>query len=182
MKQATLEKLQQAAREDAVRLLYLDEAGFHGSPPVQRSWSPRGLPHQVDPNPHCRRSVIGALDFGENTLIHAAHAGTIKAQDVECFIDSVLATGNGLPTVIVLDNASIHHGISDATRQRWLLEHKVILFYLPAYSPELNMIEIVWRHLKYRWRRALTWTRETIDAELAALLSRYGPDFQINFS
>src|ERR1700735_291854 len=182
MKQATLEKLQQAAREDAVRLLYLDEAGFHGSPPVQRSWSPRGLPHQVEPNPHCRRSVIGALDFGENTLIHAAHAGTIKAQDVECFIDSVLATGNGLPTVIVLDNASIHHGISDATRQRWLLEHKVILFYLPAYSPELNMIESVWRHLKYRWRRALTWTRETINAELAALLSRYGPDFQINFS
>jgi hypothetical protein len=51
MKQATLEKLQQAAREDAVRLLYLDEAGFHGSPPVQRSWSPRGLPHQVEPNP-----------------------------------------------------------------------------------------------------------------------------------
>jgi transposase len=94
----------------------------------------------------------------------------------------VLATGNGLPMVIVLDNASIHHGISDATRQRWLLEHKVILFYLPAYSPELNMIEIVWRHLKYRWRRALTWTRETIDAELAALLSRYGPYFQINFS
>jgi hypothetical protein len=44
------------------------------------------------------------------------------------------------------------------------------------------MIEIVWGPLKHRWRRALTWTRETIDAELAALLSRYGPDFQINFS
>ena len=143
MKQATLEKLRQAAREDAVRLLYLDEAGFHGSPPVQRSWSPRGLPHQVEPNHHCRRSVIGVLDFGKNTLIHAAHAGTIKAADVECFIDSVLASASALPTVIVLDNASIHHGISDATRQRWLLEHKVILFYLPAYSPELNMIEIV---------------------------------------
>jgi hypothetical protein len=58
------------------------------------------------------------MDFGENTLIHAAHAGTIKAQDVECFIDSVLVTGNGLPTVIVLDNARIHHGINDTTRQR----------------------------------------------------------------
>ncbi|CAB3774255.1 IS630 family transposase [Paraburkholderia humisilvae] len=149
MKHATLDKLQQAAREHAVRLLYLDEAGFHASPPVQRSWSPRGLPHRVEPNPHCRRSVIGALDFGGNALIHASHSGTIKAPDVECFIDGVLATGNGLPTVIVLDNASIHHSISDATRQRWLLQHKVILFYLPAYSPELNMIEIVWRHLKY---------------------------------
>jgi transposase len=182
MKQATLGKLQQAAREDAVRLLYLDEAGLHGSPPVQRSGSPRGLPHQVEPNPHCRRGVSGALDFGENTLIHSAHAGTIKTPDVERFIDGVPATGNGLPTVIVLDNASIHHGISEATRKSGLLEHKVILSYLPAYSPELNKIEIVWPHLKYRWRRALTWTRETIDAELAALPSRYRTDFQINFS
>jgi transposase len=182
MKQATLEKLQQAAREGAVRLLYLDEAGFHGSPPVQRSWSPRGLPHQVEPNHHCRRSVIGALDFGENTLIHAAHGGTIKAPNVERFIDGLLAGAASMPTVIVLDNASIHHGISEATRERWLLEHKTVLFYLPAYSPELNMIEIVWRHLKYRWRRALTWTRETIDAELEALLRRYGTDFQVNFS
>jgi hypothetical protein len=30
------------------------------------------LPHQVEPNLHCRRSVIGALDFGLNTLNHAA--------------------------------------------------------------------------------------------------------------
>jgi transposase len=82
----------------------------------------------------------------------------------------------------VLDNASIHHAIDEATRERWLLEHNALLFYLPAYSPELNMIEIVWRHLKYRWRRFVTWTRETIDAELAELLRGYGPDFQIDFS
>lgn len=67
MKQATLGKLQQAAREGAIRLRYLDEAGSCGSPPVQRSWSPRGLPHEIEPNTHCRRSVLGALDYGTNT-------------------------------------------------------------------------------------------------------------------
>jgi transposase len=159
MKQTTLAKLQQAAREDAVRLLYLDEAGFCGSPPVQRSWSPRGLPHEIEPNHHCRRSVIGALDFGSNTLLHAAHAGTIKGSHIERFIDDLLAAGDGRPTVIVLDNASIHHGIEEATRQRWLIDHRALLFYLPAYSPELNKIEIVWRQLKYRWRRFVTWTK-----------------------
>jgi transposase len=182
MKRTTLGKLQQAAREDAVRLLYLDEAGFHGSPPVQRSWSPRGLPHEIEPNHHCRRSVIGALDFGTNTLAHAAHSGTVKGPDIVRFIDGVLASSDGRPVVIVLDNASIHHAIDEATRERWLLEHNALLFYLPAYSPELNMIEIVWRHLKYRWRRFVTWTKETIDAELAELLRGYGPDFQIDFS
>lgn len=98
-----------------MRLLYLDEAGFCGSPPVQRSWSPRSLSHEIEPNRHCRRSVIGALDFGSNTLIHAAHTGTVKGPDVMRFIDSVLATSDGRPTVIVLDNASIHHAVDEVT-------------------------------------------------------------------
>ena len=59
---------------------------------------------------------------------------------------------------------------------------KALLFFLPPYSPELNMIEIVWRHLKYQWRRFVTWSKETIDAELAELLSGYGSKFQVNFS
>ncbi|WP_232467440.1 hypothetical protein [Burkholderia ubonensis] len=80
MKQTTLAKLQQAARLGVVRLLHFDEAGFCGSPSVQRSWSPRELPHEIEPNPHCRCSVIGALDFCSNTLVHAAHASTIKGR------------------------------------------------------------------------------------------------------
>ncbi|OJB42638.1 transposase [Burkholderia ubonensis] len=56
------------------------------------------------------------------------------------------------------------------------------MFYLPPYSPELNLIEIVWRHLKYRWRRFITWIKETIDAELADLLAAYGVKFQTSFA
>jgi transposase len=56
------------------------------------------------------------------------------------------------------------------------------LFYLPPYSPELNLIEIVWKQAKYHWRRFVTWTKETIDAEIAKLLDAYGSKFQIDFS
>jgi hypothetical protein len=28
----------------------------------------------------------------------------------------------------------------------WLLNHRLVLLYLPPYSPELNPIEIVWKH------------------------------------
>jgi hypothetical protein len=41
--------------------------------------------------------------------------------------------------VIALDNASIHHSIDQDTLDRWFLEHKAVLFYLPPYSPELNL-------------------------------------------
>ena len=48
--------------------------------------------------------------------------------------------------------------------------------------PELNLIEIVWKHFKYHWRRFVTWTTQTIDTELAELLGGYGTRFQVNFS
>ena len=182
MKRTTLEKLQLAARDGQCRLFYFDEAGFCGSPPVQRSWSPRGLPHAIEPNHHCRRNVVGALNFGENSFIHAASAKTVKGPDVVEFLDSLIRQGDGRPTVIVLDNASIHHSIDQDTLDRWFLEHKALLFYLPPYSPELNLIEIVWKHFKYHWRRFVTWTKETSDAELADLLGGYGTKFQISFS
>nr|WP_245623898.1 transposase [Paraburkholderia nodosa] len=117
---------------------------------------------------------MGALDFGKNSIIYPASARTVKGPDVVEFLDSLIRKGDGRPTVIVLDNASIHHSIDQDTLDRWFLEHKALPFYLPPYSPELNLIEIVWKHFKYHWRRFVTWTRETIDAELAELLGGYG--------
>jgi transposase len=38
--------------------------------------------------------------------------------------------------VVVLDNASIHHNIDQQTIDRWFLDHRMVLFYLPPYSPE----------------------------------------------
>src|SRR5260370_33883799 len=75
--------------------------------PVQRSRSPRGLPHCVAPNTHCKRSVLGALDFRENALIYAATAHSVKGPDVVQFLDTLIQQGDGRPTVIVPDNASI---------------------------------------------------------------------------
>jgi transposase len=182
MKQATLDKLQVAARDAQCRLLYLDEAGFCASPPVQRSWSPRDLPHAIEPNHHCRRNVVAALNFAENSFVYAASTRTVKGPDIVGFPDGLIGQGDGRPTVIVLDNASIHHSIDQATLDRWFMQHKALLFHLPPYSPELNLIEIVWKHFKNHWRRFATWTKETNDAELVKLLNGYGTKFQVNFS
>ena len=32
-----------------------------------------------------------------------------------------------------------------------MIEKRLILCYLPTYSPELNLIEILWRKVKYVW-------------------------------
>ncbi|WP_075583470.1 transposase [Caballeronia sordidicola] len=104
MKSATLDKLQCAARANAVRLVYFDEAGFAASPPVQRAWSPRGLPHRVEPRLHCRRLVLGALDFGTNALTHHVTISSIKDGTVIEFLEQIAQQGDERPSVVVLDN------------------------------------------------------------------------------
>ncbi|QFY42194.1 hypothetical protein F6R98_05735 [Candidatus Methylospira mobilis] len=42
-----------------------------------------------------------------------------------------------------MDNASIHHSIEQEITDRWLVDHRLVLLYLPPYSPELNLIEIL---------------------------------------
>ncbi len=98
------------------------------------------------------------------------------------FLEQVAKQGDERLTFLVLDNARIHHGIDAEIRERWLREHNMILVYLPAYSPELNLIEIVWKQAKYHWRRFITWTKDTMHDELDSLLGGYGSQFAINFS
>ncbi|MGL4351961.1 MAG: transposase, partial [Plesiomonas shigelloides] len=62
LKSNLLNKIKYSARDGLCRLFYVDEAGFCASPPVQYGWSARGNPHRIEPQSHCRRSVLGAID------------------------------------------------------------------------------------------------------------------------
>ena len=166
-------------------MFYYDEAGFSASPPVQRAWSPVGQTHPVTPAHHQRVSVMGALDFAGQRLYHQPVAGTVKRETFIAFIDDLLTripTSLSMPTFIVLDNAKIHHGLDDDITWRWMTQHKVFLCYLPPYSPELNMIEILWKQAKYHWREFVTWTKETLPEKVRELLDGYGSKFQISFT
>src|SRR5690242_7682951 len=56
------------------------------------------------------------------------------------------ASGNGN-----LPSARAHPPMAEKRRQ-WE-QQGLYLYYLPAYSPELNRIEILWKQAKYFWRR-----------------------------
>jgi transposase len=55
------------------------------------------------------------------------------------------------PTLVVMDNASIHtsHHFFDQV-ENWQ-KKGLFPYFLPTYSPELNAIEILWRKIKYEW-------------------------------
>ena len=86
-------------------------------------------------------------------------------------------------TVVVLDNASIHTSEAFEERLPFWKKHGLILKYLPPYSPELNLIEILWRHIKYRWLpfSAYQCLNALIEA-LENILSNVGSKYQITFA
>lgn len=54
-------------------------------------------------------------------------------------------------TVLVMDNSSIHTSNMMLEKEKEWLAKGLTLFFLPTYSPELNIIEILWRFIKYSW-------------------------------
>lgn len=182
--QAKLKRCQDAAREGKLSLFYLDESGFSTVPNVQRSWSPTGQPHMADAAaPRARVNVVGALDYASGTVWHDLHGKSVKRDAVVALIDRIAKREERMPlTLVVLDNARTHHNIDPGKLDESLVEHRLVLMYLPPYSPELNPIEVVWKHLKYHWRRFVTWSKEELFEQVQNLMEGIGSNFKISFT
>ena len=115
------------------------------------SWAPAGERKRVPyENPRGRRVNVLAVyaPYGpERELLMVARPRTLTAEDVIAFLLSLARPGR--PATVVLDNGSIHvsHQLKDALP--WLARKGIRWCYLPAYSPELNDIERVFRRIKH---------------------------------
>jgi len=54
-------------------------------------------------------------------------------------------------TSVFLDNSPRHRSRDFICHISTWVKRGLILKYLPPYSPELNLIEILWRFIKYQW-------------------------------
>ena len=86
-------------------------------------------------------------------------------------------------TVVVVDNASIPRSEECEDRVPYWKQHGLIITYLPPYSPEFNLIEILWRRIKYDWLpfSASACLHAMIEA-LDDILSQVGSKYQITFA
>jgi transposase len=68
---------------------------------------------------------------------------------IACF--DPLSTQMAKRRYVLLDNAPMHRSKACiAQMPRWVRKGFMVQ-YLPAYAPELNLIEILWRFIKYYW-------------------------------
>ena len=92
-----------------------------------------------------RYNVLGALDAVTHRLIRVTNHAYINAESVCALVRTVAEAGVGLPITLVLDNARYQKCAVVQTLAKSL---KIELLYLPGYSPNLNLIERLWRFLR----------------------------------
>jgi len=89
-------------------------------------------------------NVLGAVGYGTAKMITVINRGSIGSEQV-CQLLRKIHRRCRKPVTVVLDNASYHR----ANVVRDLAETLDIeLLFLPPYSPNLNLIERVWKLVK----------------------------------
>src|SRR5437763_5601037 len=92
-----------------------------------------------------RFNVLGALDAVSHRLVRVTNHSYINAESVCALLRAVAAAGTGLPITLVLDNARYQKCAVVIELAKQL---GIELLYLPSYSPNLNLIERLWKFVK----------------------------------
>jgi putative transposase len=149
--QQVLAGLKEKAEAGRLHLTYLDECGFSPSLPCGYSWTLAGQRKRVPYEyPQGRRvNALAAYEPYAATpwLGRQAFERTLTSDDLIAYLKSLPQTKE--PRVVVLDNASIHTSKVLKAARPGLAKLGIYLNYLPAYSPELNKIEGVFKQIKH---------------------------------
>ena len=127
----------------------MDESGFYLLPSRVRTWAPKGqTPTLTVPHTRDHLSVIAALTE-EGRLLTATRQGrSFDGVGVVAFLRHLLRQVPG-KLLVLWDGASIHRGKAvRALLQERQVARRLRLARLPAYAPELNPVEGIWRYLK----------------------------------
>lgn len=123
---------------------FLDSAHFVLAPVLGWLWCFTRLFIQA-PSGRQRFNVLGALHAVTHTVLTVTNCTYITSVQVCELLTQLAACAAGLPTTVVLDNARYQRcRLVEAHAARLGLE----LLFLPPYSPNLNLIERLWKFVK----------------------------------
>jgi transposase len=120
---------------------------IHRHPALTQMWAPVGKQPQVPaPGQNEKKVVYGGVDYKTGELIYTV-ADTKSGTEFRAFLVVLVARYAGRKILWVGDNGRFH--TTKAVRA-WLVAHRseIEIFWLPPYSPSLNLIERLWGHIK----------------------------------
>lgn len=134
--------------DEIQQILFADESMIRDYQAIHQTWFERGKQRIIKTfGKHRGIKLVGYLNY-ETGEIYCEEHESYDAEVFLSFLKNVLSNNDG-KTVMILDNARIHH----AKLLQPLLEEneeRLPLMFLPPYSPDLNLIEGLWKWLKER--------------------------------
>ena len=127
-------------------LIYQDEVEIHRLPSLARMWARVGSQPEVPaPGKNEKQVVYGGVDYATGRTTYTI-AATKSGVNFLAFLAVLVAAYPGRKIRLVCDNGRFHH---TKAVQQWLADHRdqLEVFWLPTYSPSLNLIERLAGHL-----------------------------------
>jgi transposase len=125
-------------------VFFLDAAHFVLAPFLGFLWSVARLFIRA-PSGRQRFNVLGALNAITHELVTVSNETYITAETVCTLLEQLAALNVGVPLTVFLDNVRYQKcKLVTTTAARLQIE----LCFLPAYSPNLNLIERLWKFVK----------------------------------
>lgn len=128
------------------KVYFLDAAHLLHQALPSRGWIKRTASVLLKTNSGRNRlNVLGAYSPDDQSLISWQGRESCDAERVMLLLRRIRSANPGKSLLVVLDNASYNH-TAEVTKLAKRLH--IQLFYLPPYSPNLNLIERFWKFLK----------------------------------
>jgi len=143
-KKKELEPCLEEAQKGERVVFFVDAAHFVLAPFLGFLWSFTRLFVRA-PSGRKRFNVLGALNAITHELVTVTNDTYINAQSVCELLTKIHALGLSAPVTLILDNARYQK-----CKIVWQMaeELNIELLYLPPYSPNLNLIERLWKFVK----------------------------------
>ena len=177
----SLKELEAQQREGRIDLYYADESHICTEGYVPYGWQFPDEDVYIACQRSARMNIFGMINR-KNNYKGFATTDSITADKVVEFLDtfSFQVRKN---TFVVLDNATVHrnHKVKEL-RPIWE-KRGLFLFYLPPYSPHLNIVETLWRILKGKWIRPKDYaSTDTLFYATNRILAAVGKSLFIKYS
>lgn len=180
-KSEKLQELERQEKDGLIHLYFADESHICTEGYVPYGWQFRGEDVFIPSAKNTRLNIFGMIDRN-NRYDGFSTTESITAEKVADFLDRLSFRINK-DTFVVLDNAKVHRNkMMEELRPIWE-KRGLYLFFLPPYSPHLNIAETLWRILKGKWISPADYgSTDSLFYATNRALAAVGDELYINFA
>ena len=179
-KEALLKRLWRFYQGGVIDLYFGDESAFSMNPKLPYGWSPQGERIKIFPRRDKKINLFGVFRPDNFSLTYESQENINSDFLIRSIHDFCRYIEK--PTVLVLDNAPTHRSEKFlAAVEKWM-EKELYVFFLPKYSPHLNVAETFWRKAKYEWLRPTDYgSFAKFKKKIKHIFTNIGVEYKIQF-